>query len=509
MRRRGQAAEPPERLFINELVCEDCGDCGVKSNCLSLFPVQTEFGRKTQIHQSSCNKDYSCLDGDCPSFIRVIPPASGSGPERPPIPTSPLPEPRRGPPSGELYLLGIGGTGVVTASQILGTAAALEGKQVWGLDQTGLSQKGGPVVSHLKISPELQDASNRVGAGQATAYLAFDILTAAASAHLARAHPERTPAIVSTSLIPTGSMLRSIDERFPETDALVQRIEKHTRAADNVYLDAVALAEHFFGDHMGANIVVLGAAYQRGLLPLQETSIEDAIRANGVAVDMNLSAFRVGRPAVADPEWLRSLIIRRAGALDTTQTENRTARSIVDATGAEGEVKRLLDVQVPELIDYQNEAYAHEYAGFVTETWQKERAVAPEQTRLSEAVARYLFKLMAYKDEYEVARLHAKPEVGQALEREFGRGARVQLLLHPPILRAMGWRRKIAFGRWFLPFLSLLAKLKFLRGTALETLSPDTYDRAATRAELPDLVRGYEDVKLRNVERFRQAMTGI
>jgi indolepyruvate ferredoxin oxidoreductase len=505
-RRRGLAPRPERRIFINEAVCEGCGDCGVKSNCMSLHPVPTEFGRKTRVHQSSCNQDYSCLEGDCPSFLEVF-----SGPKKPVPPPKveevdlPRPENRRR--EASIYMIGIGGTGVVTANQILATAAALEGKKVLSLDQTGLSQKGGPVVSHLKILSEAREASSQIAAGEADVYLAFDVLTAAASQHLTRARPDRTVAVVSTSAIPTGRMVSHVEESFPELDVLRRRIEAHTRADENLYFDAVAVAERFFSDHMPANVIVIGAAYQKGLLPLSKWSLEKAIEINGTSVDANRSAFYLGRRIAADPAFLDGGDVVREATFER---------------------------RVAELAAYQNEAYARSYSDFISQVRARERDVLGNGSRLTDAVARGLFKVMAYKDEYEVARLSTRPGLDRELAESFGEGARFRYLLHPPLLRAIGVKHKLAFGAWFRPFLRVLAKLKFLRGTGLdpfgyarvrqveralvgeyrsllerrlETLTPENYEATVALAELADKIRGYEEVKLGNVERFRSEVT--
>jgi indolepyruvate ferredoxin oxidoreductase len=303
LRKRGRLPDPEMRVFINEAICEGCGDCGVKSNCLSVHPVETEFGRKTQIHQSSCNKDYSCLKGDCPSFLTVVPLADPRKKERRVFKVDrTLPEPEaKVPAEANVFMMGIGGTGVVTVNQILGTAALLDGKLVRGLDQTGLSQKGGPVVSHLKILDRATQASSKIAAGSADCYLGFDILVATSTQNLDHARPERTIAIVSTSQVPTGAMVTSTAVEFPEANGLITSINRVTRKDENVFLDALGLAETLFDDHMAANMIVLGAAWQAGALPVSEAAIEEAIVLNGVSVQMNSQAFRVGRLLVADP----------------------------------------------------------------------------------------------------------------------------------------------------------------------------------------------------------------
>jgi len=537
-RKRGLVEEPSLRVFINEAVCEGCGDCGRKSNCLSVLPVETEFGRKTQIHQSSCNKDYTCLQGDCPAFLTVIPGQHNSINKQPEVPVEDgeLPEPHRlFPKEANLYMMGIGGTGVVTINEILATAALLEGKRVCSLDQTGLSQKGGPVLSHLKILDRPQDISNKVGLGTADAYIVFDLLSGATDDNLRHAHKEKTVAVVSSSLVATGAMVRSTATHFPEGDLLRQRIEAHTRADRNVYLDAIALAENLLGNHLFANMITVGAAYQAGLLPLTAQAVERAIALNGASVEANQQAFRVGRKVVANPYWKPLHGMNRPGAQRIAPKPTPEAQTLIDAVGAQGELRGLLEVCVPELIAYQNTTYAKQYVDFVKRVKEKEADITRD-TRLSQGVARYLFKLMAYKDEYEVARLQLRPEFQSALRKQFGDGAKVTYHLHPPFLRALGLKRKIGLGKWFNAGYWLLTKLKGLRGTPfdifgyahvrkverqliaeyrtlieqeLRALTPATYERAVTIAQLPDMIRGYEGIKLNNVAKFRAEVQKI
>jgi indolepyruvate ferredoxin oxidoreductase len=538
LRKRGKLPDPALRVFINEAVCEGCGDCGVKSNCLSVQPVETEFGRKTQIHQSSCNKDYSCLNGDCPSFVTVTPLGAPKKRERKVfVVDRPLPEPvLKVPRDGNVFMMGIGGTGVVTVNQILGTAALLDGRHVRGLDQTGLSQKGGPVVSHLKLGDAPLEISNKVGAGEADCYLAFDILVGTSPTNLDHARPEKTIAVVSTSQVPTGAMVTHTEVRFPESSGLVASINRVTRKDDNVYLDALGLAETLFEDHMASNLIMLGAAYQAGAVAVSAAAIEEAIALNGVAVAMNTQAFRAGRLAVADPAWVATLRRPRLGAVEAAPVLTAEARGIVESVGASGELRRLLEIRVPELIAYQHAAYARAYADLVRRVAAAERAAVPGETRLAEGVARHLFKLMAYKDEYEVARLHLKNDLRRRLAEEYPDGVRVEYHLHPPLLRALGLRRKIRLGTWFDGAFRALAAMKGLRGTPLDpfgraevrrveraliaeyralvekavaSLTPESHERAVKLANLPDLIRGYEDVKLGNVRKFREEVAAL
>ena len=538
LRKRGKLPDPAMRVVINEAVCEGCGDCGVKSNCLSVHPVETEFGRKTQIHQSSCNKDYSCLLGDCPSFLTVIPLGDPLKREQKAFKVErELPEPAlRVARECSVFMMGIGGTGVVTVNQILGTAALLDGKSVRGLDQTGLSQKGGPVVSHLKISGSPWEVSGKVGAGEADCYLGFDLLGATNPQNLTHARPDKTIAVLSTSQVPTGAMVTSTEVQFPETSGLLASINRVTRKDENVFLDALGLAETLFNDHMAANMLVLGAAYQAGAVPVSATAIEEAIVLNGVAVQMNTQAFRAGRLLVVDPEWVKTLKRPRLGAVEAGRALTPEARSLVESVGATGELRRLLEIRVPELIAYQNAGYAREYVEFAKRVFDAERRAVSGETRLSEAVARHLYKLMAYKDEYEVARLHLTPEVATSLAAEFPNGVKIQYHLQPPILRALGLKGKIRLGTWFNGAFRVLVALRGLRGTALDPfgraevrrveraligeyrsliekaladLSNGTYERAVKLANLPDLIRGYEEIKLRNVERFRAEVRAL
>ena len=538
LRKRGRLADPALRVYINEAVCEGCGDCGVKSNCLSVQPVDTEFGRKTQIHQSSCNKDYSCLDGDCPSFVTVVPLGAARKKERTTFTVDrALPEPvLRVGRDASVFMMGIGGTGVVTVNQILGTAALLDGRHVRGLDQTGLSQKGGPVVSHLKVSDRAREVSNKVNAGEADCYLAFDILVGTSPQHLDHARPDKTIAVVSTSQVPTGAMVTRPEVHFPDPAGLTATINRVTRKDENVYLDALGLAEILFDDHMASNMIMLGAAYQAGAIPVSARAIEEAIVFNGVAVSMNTHAFRAGRLAVADPEWLTGLRRTRPGAVERVAPLTAEARALVERAGANGELRRLLEVRVPELVAYQDAGYAAQYVDVVRRVAEAERAASPGSTRLAEAVARYLFKLMAYKDEYEVARLHLRNDLAATLGEEYPGGVRVQYALHPPLLRALGLKRKLNLGRWIERAFGILVRLRGLRGTRLDPfgraevrrveraligeyralvdkalvgLSPESLDRAVKLASLPDLIRGYEDIKLANVRKFRDEVRAL
>lgn len=547
LRKRGVQAEPAQRVFINEMVCEGCGDCGRVSNCLSVQPVDTEFGRKTKIHQSSCNRDYSCLEGDCPSFVTVeTPRAATTTKRRPPVapPPADLPVPRL-PAIGDsfnIYLMGIGGTGIVTTNQILATAAALEGHAVNGLDQTGLSQKAGPVVSHLRIMDSQQATAGRISAATADAWIACDALVGVTPQNLAAASPARTVAIVSTGETPTGTMIRDNRLRLPGVPTLHAKIDAATRAERNVYLDSLRIAEGLLGDHMMANTVVIGAAWQAGALPISLDALEAAIRLNGVAVERNLAAFAWGRAAVARPQAVEAALANRAAEaaatahVAPTPTIDPRAERLVAGHDLPVETARLARIRASELIAYQNLDLATRYVGLVAEAAQAEARAMPGATGFSVAVARYYYKLLAYKDEYEVARLYLDPRFAAGLAAELPDGGRLRYHLHPPILRALGMKRKVRFGPWFRTVFRLLYAMRRVRGTKLDIfgyahvrkveraliaeyeglireeiarLSPTTYDRAVAVAELPDLIRGYEEIKLANVEKYRERLAGM
>ncbi len=507
-RKRGLIATPTTRVVINEDICEGCGDCGEVSNCASVHPVQTPFGRKTQIHQESCNYDLTCLRGNCPAFMTVeIDPEYRPTQHRIRLPDGPLPADPAAPDEADLVLIGIGGTGVVTISQILATAALLDGKYSNGLDQTGLAQKGGPVVSNVRIGRQPAATSNRVGA--ADVMLVFDPV--AASQNLDRASADRTTAVVSTGLIPTGAMVSGrADERFPALSEFRRVFEACTE--DSIWLDTAGIARAVWGSQPAANVLVVGLAHQRGALPLTSASIERAIELNGVAVDTNLEAFRLGRRLAADPSLIQTL-----GLDDDADREiPETLESIVAR-------------RVPELTEWQDAAYARRYVEVVDRVRVAEQAVVGERTEFSCAVARSLYKFMAYKDEYEVARLALRADVAR-----FGPNATMHYQLEPPTLRALGFDRKIAVpeaaGR---AMFRALVRSRRLRGTRLDPfgrteerrteraliaeyealvdhlvdhLSVDRYEDLAAIAELPDMVRGFDSVKAAAVARYRDAV---
>ncbi len=519
-RKRGKIAQPQTRVFINERICEGCGDCGRKSNCLSVQPVPTEFGRKTRVHQSSCNVDYSCLDGDCPAFMTVVPGAPAGRRQAAEAITPdelPAPHPVVDPGSFGIRLTGVGGTGVVTVSQVLATAGLIAGWHTRSLDQTGLAQKGGAVVSDVRFSRSAPPPTNKLGTGECDLYLGCDLLVASDPKNLAVTAPDRTVAVVSVAEVPTGPMVSDPALAFPDRTAVSQPILDRVRDG-SVLLDVRQIVLGLFGDDQFANVFLVGAGFQTGALPLPPDAIEEAIRVNGVAVEKNLQAFRRGRQYVADPSALLA-----AARLDRP-------------AAAEPTLDRLIRTRADDLTAYQDPAYARRYLNVVERVRAAEQDRTPGSTALTEAVARYLYKLMAYKDEYEVARLALEPSLGASLEAEFGPGARASWRLHPPVLRALGMKRKIALGPWFVPAFQVLRAMRGLRGTSMDPfgrtrirvleralieeylglvdhligrLSPATAELAVRLAELPDSVRGYEDVKMRTVESYHQALAEL
>jgi indolepyruvate ferredoxin oxidoreductase len=506
--------------LINERVCEGCGDCGAKSNCLSVQPVDTEFGRKTRIHQPSCNKDFSCLDGDCPSFLTVTP-RKGVKPGRTARPAAAraggeLPEPELRVRTDEfnLRITGVGGTGVVTVAQVISTAASMAGLQVRALDQMGLAQKGGAVVSDIRLSPEPFTGANKLTPGSCDLYLGCDLLVAADPVQLAAVSADRTIAVTCTSRVPTGAMVGDTAVTFPDVPATVARIHDLTRTELGVAVDARAQTSALLGDDQCTNVFLVGAAVQAGALPVPPRFVEEALELNGVAVEANIAAFRAGRRYVAEGP----------GAAPAAAPGGDAGVDPVDA---------VIQRRVSELTAYQDAAYAAEYAGHVRAVAEAERGALGAPGQLTETYARQLFKLMAYKDEYEVARLSLDPALAEAVTAQFGAGARYHYRLHPPVLRALGMKKKISLGPWFRPAFRALYASRGVRGTAwdvfgrtevrrteralpgeyrdavaaaLPRLSAGTLPALVALAELPDLVRGYEHVKLANVARFRTAL---
>jgi indolepyruvate ferredoxin oxidoreductase len=519
-RKRGLYPDPDRRVIINELACEGCGDCGVQSNCVSIQPLETEFGRKRKIDQSSCNKDYSCLKGFCPALVTVQggkPRQRGAAIEGMTLPELPEPSlPSLDAPYG-IIVTGIGGTGVVTIGGILGMAAHLEGKGAGVIDMSGLAQKGGPVHSHIRIAarPEAIHAI-RVPAAGADLVLGGDIVVAGSRDVLAAVKQGRTRMVVNLAEFLPGEFTRDADFALPS-----KRIERAiTETAGREcchFVDATRIASGLLGNSIGGNIFLLGYAWQLGALPLSAAAIEQAIAINGQAVAMNRAAFRFGRLAAADPARIESLL---RPSIEESADDRRLSQSF-DETVAR---------RVQFLTAYQDAEYAARYAAFVERAKAAEAAQAPGRCGFAEAVARYLFKLMAYKDEYEVSRLYADGSFMRQLRSEFDGDVRLQFHLAPPLFaprdRATGLPRKLTFGGWILPVFRALAKLKFLRGSAFDPfgytrerkterrliadyeamlseimprLTPDNHHLATGLAAIPEKIRGFGHVKARHL----------
>jgi indolepyruvate ferredoxin oxidoreductase len=527
MRKRGKLEAPPERAWINRRVCEGCGDCGHKSTCLSVIPIDTELGRKTEIHQSSCNQDFACLEGDCPSFMVVVP-GKRARRELPAVP-GPLPEPIAKV-DGEDVLIrmpGIGGTGVVTISQVLQMAAHLDGRFAAGLDQTGLAQKGGPVTSDVRLSATPIRGAHRASTAAVDVILGLDMLGAAMPATLQTGDPERTIAVVNKGQLPTAAMTAAGAPRA-SVPRMLRKIDRSTRAADNLYVDALGIAEALFDDHMPTNMILLGAAYQHGCIPVSAARIEEAIRLNGAAIDANLAAFGWGRAAVANPTAVEEIV----NPPEPFAPVPAKVSALLDQLGATGNLRQLLEVRAADLVGFQDFDCAAEYVRDVmaVAVAEAERG-APGETAIAESYARGLHKLVAYKDEYEVARLHLDEVERVRLDSTFGERAKVTFLLHPPMLRTMGMKKKMhipapvarplfrslyasrrlrgtrldPFGRAKVRRIEreLVGEYRALMASAMARLTPQTHAEVAEVAELPELVRGYEEIKLGNVERFR------
>ncbi len=480
-RKRGTFPDPDKRVLINELVCEGCGDCGVKSNCVSVQPLETEFGRKRVIDQSSCNKDFSCVNGFCPSFVTV----HGAKPRKAAardmqsadaLPEPPAPRiPEIGPQPFSILVSGVGGTGVVTISAILGMAAHLEGKGVGVIDMAGLAQKGGAVYCHVKIARRPDEVhAIRVAAGEADLVLGCDLVVAGTKKVLSAIDRGETGVFVNTAEVYPGEITRMADFALP--GERVKRAIKDAAGEHVGFVDASGAATALLGNSIGGNMFMLGFAFQRGFVPLSEASILRAIELNGEAVAMNTTAFHWGRRAAADPHAFDALVAPMRKA-----TETRELSTSLD---------EIISRRVKFLTAYQNAAYAARYKKFVERAMAAEHARTPGMTAYAEAVARYLFKLMAVKDEYEVARLYTDGSFRRQLDAAFENAGRLEFHLAPPILGhkdAQGNAVKTTFGPWMMTVYRLLASLKFLRGTAL-----DIFGRTPERRLERKLLQDYE-----------------
>ena len=530
LRKRGLVETPKKRIAINARVCEGCGDCQAKSTCLSVEPVMTDFGDKTQIHQSSCNFDFSCVEGDCPSFLQVIPGKK----EARVVPTLPveLVDPVRIVPGHDasIRMAGVGGTGVVTVSRILQMAARLDGLHASGLDQTGLSQKGGPVISDVRIAKAQLQTAPKASEHTIDLVLGFDLLGVLSPIVADKIDHERTVAVLNLAATPTHDQLTRSGPKTPTEQEVHELLEPLTRAEHNVYVNALQVAEAVVGDHLAANLVLLGAAFQAGCLPLSAKAIEGAIAMNGSSVEENLTAFSWGRAVVLDQRAVMAVVAPEVEAAKAAT--DAVVVQAVQALSLSPGAQELVTARGTDLVAFGSRKGALSYVKAVGDV--AERLAGAESATRDELVSSYArnaYKLRAYKDEYEVARLHLLPETNAEIIREFGHGAKVSVLLQPPMLKAFGIDRKIALRHTARPAFVVLRAMRRLRGTFADPFGYTTvrrieraligeYDRLVDRAlerdpnatlglarevfELPDLIRGYESVKLENVVRFRE-----
>jgi indolepyruvate ferredoxin oxidoreductase len=514
-RKRGIMEDPARRAFINKAVCEGCGDCSLASNCLSVVPVETEFGRKRAIDQSACNKDFSCLNGFCPSFVTIEGGALRK-PDRKNIggdvafPVLPEPElPTVSEPYG-ILVTGIGGTGVVTVAQLLGMAAHIEDRGVGVLDIAGLAQKFGAVTSHVRIAPKPEDIhAVQIAAGGADLVIGCDLVVTAGADALGKMQNGVTRAVVNTHEMVTGDFTRDPDFAIPAGDIRNAIDEATGDGAD--YVAATRLANALIGDSIGANLFTVGYAWQKGLIPIGHDALMRAIEVNGMSVDSNKQAFLWGRRAAHDPAAVESLVA----------TAGATPEPLLAKT-----LDEIVDRRVEFLVGYQNTAYAKGYSELVARVRAAEGEQVPGHEELTEAVARNYFKLLAVKDEYEVARLYRSEDFRSSLERNFEGDYKVHVQLAPPLITRpnpkTGKMDKKSFGPWIFTVFGLLARLKGLRGTALDVFGY-TAERRAERqlatdyeetiaelladlnagnhalaveiAEIPNLIRGFGHVK--------------
>jgi indolepyruvate ferredoxin oxidoreductase len=520
-RKRHTYPDPEKRVIINELVCEGCGDCGVQSNCVSVQPLETEWGRKRTIDQSSCNKDFSCIKGFCPSFVTVhgakLKKGEGVAADHdlPALPDPKLPAITQ---TYNIIVTGVGGTGIVTIGGILGMAAHLEGRGVGVLDMAGLAQKGGAVFSYIRFAERADDIhAIRVAAGRANLVLGGDIVVAGTRKILAAVKQGTTVMVVNTAEFLPGEFTRNADFSLP-SERLKRTITTDAGRDNAHFINATGLATALFGESLGANMFLVGYAYQLGAVPLSAAAIERAIELNGEAVAMNKAAFHWGRRAAVDRAQVEALA-------------KPVAAKISDAQHMSESFDEMLARRVRFLNDYQDAAYAARYQAWIEKAKAAEAERTPGKCGLADAVARYLFKLMAYKDEYEVARLYTDGSFANQVASTFaGENLKLEFHLAPPLLarrdRSTGLPRKMSLGPWLMPAFRVLAKLKFLRGTAfdpfgrslerrterrliadyeamlanvLSSLTPENHHLAVGLAAIPEKIRGFGHVKQRHL----------
>jgi indolepyruvate ferredoxin oxidoreductase len=531
-RKRGKIEDPAKRVLINSLVCEGCGDCGKQSFCVAVLPKDTEYGRKREIDQSNCNKDFSCVKGFCPSFVTVkggqLRKRKGSDAESlladlpAPIFRTDFERP------WNILITGVGGTGVVTIGALLGMAGHLEGKGATVLDQTGLAQKGGAVTTHVRIARSPADIhAVRIAAGEADLVLGCDMVVVNDYWALSKIRADRSEVVLNSYRAMPGPFTMKPDMHFPEGE-IVNAIKLALAGRDPLLIDATQLATALLGDAIASNLFMLGVAWQKGLVPLSFEAIDRAIELNGAAVPMNRKAFAWGRLTAIDPDAVTDAAFgANVGA----------AKAAIPSAMDDETLSRSLDQAIARreafLSDYQNAAYARDYRALVERVREAEQKVAADSTRLTEAVARYHFKLMAYKDEYEVARLYTSGDFTRKVAEQFEGNYRLHFNLAPPLFAkrdAEGKLIKREYGPWMMRAFGLLAKLKGLRGSAFDVfgyseerkgerqlivdyrktvdellsgLSADTLDLAVEIASIPEHIRGFGHVKHEHLQKTR------
>jgi indolepyruvate ferredoxin oxidoreductase len=525
-RKRGTFPDPAKRVFINDSVCEGCGDCSEKSNCVSVKPLETELGRKRQIDQSNCNKDFSCVNGFCPSFVSV----HGGGVRKArrqelkvvqddPFASLPLPALR---PLSEAYgilVTGIGGTGVITVGALIGMAAHLEGKGCTVLDFTGLAQKNGAVMSHIRLAPKPEDLhAVRIAAGGANLILGCDMVVAAAPAALSRIEQGVTQAVINGYMQPVAAFVLNGDMDLG-AESMMKSIRDAAGEEASTFVDGTGLATAILGDSIATNLFMLGYAWQKGLVPLSLEALMRAIELNGVAVESSKRTFDWGRLAA------HNLKAVQAAARPTLRVEKPVARTLTDIVAKRVEL----------LTAYQDKAYADRYRAFVDKVAMAEKDKARGRSGLAEAVAKSLYKLMAYKDEYEVGRLYSDGDFHKKLGAQFEGDYKLTFHLAPPLFAdrdpTTGELKKREFGGWVMPLFRLLASMKRLRGGKLDvfgytserrmerrligeyqatiesllaTLSQDNHGLALQIAALPETMRGFGHIKEKNVKTAKE-----
>lgn len=537
-RKRGKMVDPAKRAFINPAVCEGCGDCGVKSNCVSVLPLETEFGRKREIDQSNCNKDFSCVKGFCPSFVTI----NGGGLKKRqasgqsldvnslPMPTlaSNLDQP------WNILVTGIGGTGVVTIGALIGMAAHLEGKGTSVLDQTGLAQKGGAVTTHVRVAKTPQDIhAVRIAAGEADLVLGCDMVVVNDYWALSKIRADRSQVVLNTYEAMPGTFTRNTDMQFPSNE-IVRAVKTALSGRDPEQIEATELATILLGDSIATNTFMLGYAWQKGWVPVTLESLMRAIELNGAAIKMNVSAFNWGRLAAHNPAAVRKAAGEKskpeAAEFITTPGSLATSAAFEGFGALSGNLDEAVALRAKFLTEYQDEAYARRYVDFVNKVRDAEKAKLGSD-RLASAVARYAFKLMAYKDEYEVARLYTTGDFEKRVKETFDGDFKIQFNLAPPLLAkkdSNGHLVKAEYGPWVFKAFKVLAWARRFRGSwldvfgrtderkmerqliadyfkhieqALSGLNADTLQTAVELAEVPEQIRGYGHVKEAHVDK--------